>query len=482
MAERIIGREAQIEQLKKYVNSDRSEFIAVYGRRRVGKTFLIRNAFAGKFSFSVTGIHNASKAEQLVNFAVALQKYSGTEQIQIDKSWVLAFHRLATYLETLRKGPKVVFIDELPWMETHKSGFVNALENFWNGWASARGDIKLIVCGSATSWIISNIIRSRGGLHNRVTHKMLVEPFHLKECEEYFKAYKFDMTKDHIAECYMVMGGVPYYMSLMDRGLSLAENIDMLFFQKNAELENEFNELYNSLFRNPAPYISIIEALASKGTGFTRKELIEKTALADNGGFSMMLEELELCGFIRSYLPYENFRGYRDQGKRIKRNTLYQLIDFYTIFYYAFLKGKRFRDSKFWESSYNEPVLNIWRGIAFEKLCLYHEREVKRALGIEGIQSNVCSWLSKDSQPKVQIDMIIDRKDNALNLCEMKYTAKDFVIDKKYYENLTNKLETFREESMTRKSIIMTMITNHGVAHNRYREIVRRQVLLKDLF
>lgn len=269
MEQRLIGREAELKLLNEYINSDRSEFIAVYGRRRVGKTFLIRKAVEDHFAFFMTGMNGVAKGEQLVNFSISLQKYTHSTTLQTFKSWLLAFYALSQYIETLPEGKKVIFIDELPWMDTAKSGFIPALENFWNSWAVLRNDIKLIVCGSATSWMINNLIRNRGGLHNRLTHHLIVKPFTLHECEEYFKAYHFGYSRKQISECYMVMGGIPYYLSMMDKSKSLAQNIDQLFFAANAELKDEFNDLYRALFKKSADHIAVVTALATKGMGMT---------------------------------------------------------------------------------------------------------------------------------------------------------------------------------------------------------------------
>lgn len=479
---KLIGRSEQVKELRKYVDSSQSEFIAVYGRRRVGKTFLIRETFQNKFSFSVSGIHGGSKREQLTNFAIALQRYANTEEIHVRDSWLLAFHDLTKYLEKLPEGPKILFIDELPWIETHKSGFVRALENFWNGWASARDDIKLIICGSATSWIINKIIRNRGGLHNRVTHRMLVSPFHLKECEEYFKAYDFAYTKKQIAECYMAMGGIPYYLSLMDNSVSVAQNIDKLFFSDNGELRDEFHELYASLFKNSLPYINIVEGLAKKGIGLTRKEIIETTKLDDNGSLSTMLEELELCGFIRRYKPFRKAVDKRKSGKRNESDSIYQLIDFYTIFYFKFLQNRDSDNSNFWVQNYSSPKLNTWKGLAFEQLCLYHDLEIKRVLGISGIQSSICSWYCRTEESSCRIDLVINRGDDAINLCEMKYCDGEFRIDKSYYENLENKLWRFRQATGTEKALILTFVTSHGLLKNKYSHLVQSSVELVQLF
>lgn len=481
MAEKLIGREDQVSELREYAASPRSEFIAVYGRRRVGKTFLVRKTFDDKFAFYITGMHGASKLEQLSNFALTLQRYTGSEKTEVPSNWVFAFDALAKYLENAGEGKKILFFDELPWMETQKSGFISALENFWNSWAVLRNDILLIVCGSATSWIINNIIRNRGGLHNRVTHQMRVEPFHLKECEQYFKAFGFRMSRMQIAEAYMVMGGIPYYFSLMNPKKSLTQNIDALFFNSGSTLYDEFNNLYRSLFKNYRLYIKIVESLATKGYGLTRKELINRTGLPDNGNLSIMLEELELCGLIRSYQPYEKSNVTATLGRRAKNGTIYQLVDFYTIFYFKFLKDRP-QEENTWSFYYNDPKLNAWRGITFEKLCFYHYRQIKETLGISGISTRLYSWRSSEKNPGAQIDMIIDRKDDAINICEMKFSRREFKIDKKYFENLENKIETFTEETGTSKNIIMTLVTTQGLGLNQYSDIIQSQITLDNLF
>ena len=354
MKQNLIGREAEAAKLEKCLNSQRSEFIAIYGRRRVGKTFLVRKVCGDKFTFFVTGMYNTSKTDQLTNFAVAIQRYFNTESITVEKNWILAFNVLSHHIEGLPEGKKIIFIDELPWMDNAKSGFIPALENFWNSWASLRDDIKLIVCGSATSWMISNLINSKGGLHGRLTHQILVEPFSLYDCERYFKHYGFRFSRRQIAECYMVMGGIPYYFSMMDRSLSLAQNIDHLFFGDDSELRDEFSSLYRALFKKPEPYIAVVTTLAQVGKGLTRREILTRSSLTDNGFFSRMLEELEQCGFIRSYLPFGNQPS--ASGDRLPKETLFQLTDFFTMFYFSFIAKNRFHDSQFWSQDRKSVV------------------------------------------------------------------------------------------------------------------------------
>ena len=437
MEQKLVGREVELEDLNKYLNSERSEFIAVYGRRRVGKTFLIRKAVKDHFAFFMTGMHGVGKSEQLVNFSIALQKYTHSATLQTFKSWLLAFYGLEQYLESLPHGKKVIFIDELPWIDTAKSGFIPALENFWNSWAVLRNDIKLIVCGSATSWMINNLI------HNR--------------------------------------GGIPYYLSMMDKSKSLAQNIDQLFFAENAELKGEFDELYRALFKKSTDHIAVVTTLANKGIGMTRQELVKSSGLTDNGAFSTVLEELEQCGFIRLYEPFSTSTRMSGDSRQ-KRNTLFQLIDFYTLFYFKFIKHNKYQDSHFWSSSQNTPMHHTWIGLSFEMLCLNHIESIKQSLGISGVQTIVCSWRSNKTEKGAQIDLLIDRKDETINLCEIKFYNGPFEISKEYEEKLQNKISTFLEETKTKKSLILTFITSFGIKENKHSDIVQKQITMDDLF
>lgn len=466
--------------LKEYVNSGRSEFIAVYGRRRVGKTFLVRQTFQNDFAFYFTGSENSPLKSQLTTFAVAMQRYSHSELV-VPQNWILAFAQLAQYLEKLPNGPKIIFIDELPWLETPKSGFISALENFWNSWASARNDIKLIVCGSATSWMINNIINDRGGLHNRTTHRMLVNPFTLTECELYFKTFGFGFSRNDIAECYMVMGGIPYYMSFLRKDMSLAQNIDKLFFSSTADLDGEFNNLYRSLFKKSDDHVKIVTALAEKRKGLTRQEILKATGLTNNGKFSEMLTELVQCGFIREYFPFGSDSN--RLNKKASSNSLFQLVDFYTLFYFDFICSNKFRDEHYWTSQLNTPLHTAWSGLAFERLCMDHIKQLKSALGILSVLTNQCVWHSANrGVGGAQIDLLIDRADNTVNVCEMKYTNGAYTIDHEEQEKLQNRLNTFRTETKTTKTLLLTMITNCGLVENQNSGNVQVKVTLNDLF
>lgn len=481
MSRLFIGREKEQQQLREYLNSDHSEFIAVYGRRRVGKTFLIQHVVGNEYAFYVAGMHQVPMSAQIENFMQGIHHVGKRSR---PKSWFEAFVALQDYLLSLPEGRKIVFIDEMPWMDTPRSNFISGLEHFWNSWASWRDDIKLIVCGSATSWIINNLIKNRGGLHNRVTHKIPLKPFTLKECQDYFLACGFRLSPRQIAEYYMVFGGVPFYLSKMNRGEGVAQNIDRLLFAEEGELRGEFSVLYNSLYKDATKHIKIVTALASRGMGLTRQQLLEKTKMPDNGKFSTILEELESCGFIRCYDPFVSETAPRRHHRvmRHRPNSLYQLVDPFTLFHYQVMLKTNTRDENYWSNHQNTPVYNTWSGLAFEMLCLNHSEQIKRILGISGISSNVLSWFGKVTDRSVQIDMLIDRSDRTINLCEMKFYNKPYALTAKDEDDLEAKVSTFISATGTNKNVILTMITCKGLERNEHAEIVQKELVLDELF
>lgn len=468
---KIIGRKYEQKELGQYFESKSSEFVAIYGRRRVGKTFLVRAYFNNTFDFQLTGLANVNMSQQLVNFHFAIQN-AGFHDATVPKNWLYAFHQLIELLEQSTSRRKVIFLDEMPWMDTPKSDFVPALEHFWNSWASARTDILLIACGSSTSWMLNKLINNKGGLHNRITKRLKIEPFTLRECAEYLDSFGITWDKYQITECYMAIGGIPFYWSLLKKGISLAQNIDLLFFNENGTLQNEFKNLYAALFRNSEKYIQLVELMSRKSSGLSRSELISMTKEKSGGGLSKMLEDLEYGGFIRSY---------QFIGKKV-RDKIYQLTDFYTLFYFRFLRSKQTKNNNFWITMIDSPQHRTWSGYAFEQVCLAHVLQIKQSLGISGVHSNNYSWRSKESENGAQVDLLIDRNDSVINLCEIKFSIHTFTIDKKYAENLRNKIGTFKDETKTPKSVFLTFISTFGIKQNEYAGIVQAEVTMDDLF
>ena len=469
----IIGRKEEQKQLLSAAMSDNSELIAVYGRRRVGKTFLIRETFGYKFTFQHTGLANARTKDQLFSFAISLRDY-GYDDCPVPTSWLEAFSLLSHFLKNSTDEKKIVFLDELPWMDTPRSNFISAFEHFWNGWASARKDVVLIICGSATSWIINKVINDHGGLHNRVTQRIALQPFTLNECELFARGKGLELSRYQIAEGYMIFGGIPFYWNLLERGLSLSQNIDKLFFERNGKLSNEFNQLYASLFKSPEYYIEVVTALGEKKAGMTREEILDSIDKQSNGALSKVLDELEYCGFIRKYSSY---------GKKSKQ-AIYQLTDNYTLFYFKFIQQNKNNDEHFWSASIDSAMHRAWCGLAFERLCMAHTRQIKSSLGISGVMSNIYSWKKEadENTGGAQIDMLIDRNDQVVNICEMKYSLSEFSIDADYERNLRNKKSVFIEATKTRKAVHLTMVTTYGVRQNAYSGIVQSEITLDDLF
>ncbi len=469
--EQLIGRERETLLLNKYVNSKRGEFIAIDGRRRVGKTFLIRNHFHDTFDFYATGIIEGTMAEEMEAFNVALTNYG--HKGKKAKTWIEAFTFLAQLLKekaAQKSSPIIVFIDELPCLDTRNSGFIHALDFFWNSQGAWIDNIKFIVCGSATSWMIRNVINNKGGLHNRVTHEMHLRPFNLGQVEEYLKAINFKCSRLSILQLYSALGGVPYYLSLLDTEESVPDNIDRLFFSADAEMKKEYRRLFYSLYKNPETYISIINALASCKQGMTRKEIAEKLKTPNNGHLGDMLDDLIYCDFIRLYN-----NGTRQNG------GIYQLIDLYTLFYHQFCK-KKSTDIHYWRNLLGTPTQNTWYGLSFERVCLCHIQEIIHVLHLDTIHTEFYSWRSKTSSPGAQIDMVIDRADDNITICECKYSQGDYTLNKPEYQKLLYRSEAFRNETKCKKGIQFVIITTFGLGKNEYADITQRVVTLDDLF
>lgn len=468
--QKLIGREEEVGDLKNHYHSYKSEFVAIYGRRRVGKTFLVRTVFEGQLSFHLTGIANVGMKHQIGKFHAAVGQYfPDHSDLAPATDWFIAFQQL---IELLEKNPttskKVIFLDELPWLDTKGSNFLSALEHFWNSWASARDDILLIVCGSAASWMIKNLLKNRGGLHNRVTDRMKLEPFSLAETAKFFQYRNLSYNRYQIILLYMVFGGIPFYLEKIDPRKSAMQNINKLCFEQGAPFKDEYENLYASLFSKYERHLKVVEALAQKKKGLTRDEIVHISKLPSGGTLTKVLKELEESSFIRRYQPFT----------KKKQGHLYQLVDLYSLFYLNFIQEASPDDENFWTNAINTPLFHTWSGYAFEMVCLHHIKEIKQALGISGVQTAVASWHS----PQAQIDLLIDRKDQVINLCEMKFSAYPFTIDKKTAENLRNKMGRFREATGTNKALFLTMITTYGLANSPHKGMAQNDLDMGVLF
>lgn len=474
MAMHIVGRTREQDELRRYCESGRPEFVVVYGRRRVGKTFLVREYFNGSFAFRATGIARGSARMQLKAFCKELVRYGYEGESPAD--WVDAFYALRDLLESggakrdAASGRLVVFLDELPWLAGARGDFLAALELFWNGWASGQPDVVLVVCGSATSWIAKNLFSNHGGLHNRVTGRIYLEPFTLCECVDYFVSHDLVLSRNEVLESYMVFGGVPYYYDQFDRRLSVAQNVDRLCFYAHGQLRNEFNELFASLYRHADRHVAVVRALARSERGLTRSDVERASGVSGGGTLSKTLEELELSGFIRKYTDFS----------KPKNEAVFQLVDPFTLFWLRFVEGTS--NDHWWTENLQGARVRSWMGRAFELVCLLHVPQMLGALGTAGVSCSVCSWRSRRADPGAQIDLLIDRADGVINVCEMKYTHDLFAIDKSCDRALRHRCEAFLGETQTKKTLRVTLVTVYGVATGKYASVVQNVITAEDLF
>lgn len=475
----MIGREKETKELEKIYNSNKAELVAVYGRRRVGKTYLVDEVFQGRITFRHAGLSPADEESkglleaQLEHFNNSL-KLHGSEHKKKPKSWLDAFFMLEKLLQSIDNGTKqLVFLDELPWLDTPRSGFVRAFEGFWNTWGCHRKNLMVIICGSANSWMENELINNHGGLYGRVTHEIKLSPFKLSECEEYYKSRGISFSRYDIVQSYMIFGGIPYYMEYIDEGLSFAQNVDKAFFSKDARFKFEYDRLFESVFKRPDIMKAIVEYLYTRNMGYTRKKIAETLNIPDGGHLTKYLNSLTASNFIVKYVPF----GFS------KKEEFYKLTDPFCLFYLHFVKKQADTNSRFWQQNTAQPQVAAWRGLAFENVCFNHIDQIKDALGIRDVISSESAWTKKaDDDDGMQIDMLISRKDNVINMCEIKFYSDDFVVNKEYYRTIQRRIEALLSIIPRKMSVYSTLITTYGLKKNEYSGVFAKTITFDDLF
>jgi predicted AAA+ superfamily ATPase len=482
----IVGRDEELKILEEVYESSEPQFLAVYGRRRIGKTYLISEFFKPKGTyFEITGMQEGSLKEQLFRFAYEFSRqFNEDTPIAPPQSWTHALILLHQAIEKVEEGRKIIlFFDEIPWLASRRSGFLSALEHLWNRYLSRRANLILVICGSSASWVIKNVINNRGGLYGRVTKKMCLLPFTLAETEKYLRSRRIDLDRKQIIDLYMAIGGVPKYLSYVQGEKSAAQTINALCFSLKGELHHEFHNLYRSLFTNHEYHIAIVRALAKTSGGLSREELLKQAKLSSGGSSSRTIEELIDAGFL-IYVPSFHQK---------KKGGTYRLIDEYSLFYLTWMEhlsqiSMENGDADFWMKKYGSSQWKAWSGCAFESLCFKHIQNIKKALGIAGISTLQSGWRylpkpSADQDQGAQIDLVIDRADRCINLCEMKFSDSEFVIDKSYGEKLKAKKRIFKDQTKTKKALFTTLVTSYGVKKNGHSlGIVDAQLTMDALF
>jgi uncharacterized protein len=456
----MVGRTKEIGLMNSFLESEESDLLVVTGRRRVGKTFLIRQVYQEHLVLDFTGTKNTEAANQLEKFRDKLAEYSSEFNDKIiPENWANAFKYLREYLENLRKSKKkkVIFLDEVPWIDSHKSGFLEELQYWWNNWA-VNQNILVVLCGSATSYIVKKIFNDKGGLHNRVTKKIHLLPFTLAECQDMLVKKGINYSTYDLLQLYMMLGGIPFYIMQVEKGESPAQAVQRICFSVDGLLNAEFENLYAALFDNYENHVSVVKALASKWQGLTRSEIVKLSKFNDGGGLSRILNDLETCSFITKVPPLLN----------IKKDSIYRLTDEYSLFYFAFIEGRNSAANNNWLQRHTtEHVFKIWQGYAFENLCLKHVEAIKIALGISGMYTTTHSYFAKKTieSPGMQIDMIINRSDNVINLCEIKFYSDQVTVTEDMANTLRKRRSRFIELSGTKHTVFNTLISTFG--HNK---------------
>lgn len=485
MEKQIVGRQAEIETLSKILHSEEAEFLAIYGRRRIGKTYLIRQYFrqANCTFFEVTGKRKGSLKAQLATFKSAFEKvFLRGYEIAPLQSWQRAFDMLTDTLKKTSKHEKIIlFFDELPWLVTRRSQLMQTLDHVWNTEWSELPNVKLIVCGSAASWMLKHFIYTKGGLHNRITARINLRAFTLQEVKNYLIYRNIHLNNQQIVELYMATGGVPFYLNSVEKGLSAAQNINNLCFTKEGILFEEFNKLYQSLFDKSEMHIEIIRAIAAHREGASLEQILHKAPHATSGGaFKERLDELESSGFIQGFSPYEAH----------KKGTYYKIYDEYTYFYLQWIEGFRpqilSEELNIWVKVSQTPRWHNWAGYAFESICFKNITNIRKSLGLEAILAKTASFRytpKSKTEKGIQIDLLFDRADKVITLCEIKYCVGKFTIDKNYAENLANKLQMFRHITQTTKQIFLVLITPFGLNRNEYSDrLVFKEITMDEFF
>ena len=474
----IIGRKQEIRELQRIYNLNEARLVAVYGRRRVGKTFLVRELFKEQFVFYHTGVSPVElKGKSLIQaqlraFASTLRDF-GFKAPHLPKDWSEAFLFLRQHLTERRAGGRmVVFIDEMPWLDTPHSGFITAFEHFWNSWASGVDELMLIVCGSASSWIKDNLINSAGGLYDRVGCEMQLSPFTLGETEQLLVNNSVSLGRYDITEVYMATGGIPYYLNYLQPGLSASQQIDLLFFNKKAKLKDEYERLFQSTFANPDHSRRIVEILCVRHAGFSRDEISTKIGISGKN-LTRLLHSLEAGDFIAKYHPFA----------KSKREQHYRLTDHFCRFWIEQVMDKN-RSDNYWHANHISNAFHAWRGIAFEELCLSHIAQIKTALKIAGVATEESAWVVKGSDEKsgAQIDLVIKRSDNIVNLCEMKCCQDEYQVTKEEEMKVRGRITAIMEHLKKRQSLNVTLVTNFGLKHGIHSGIFSNVIVLDDLF
>ena len=480
---KFVARKEELLTLKTEFSKKESSFIAIYGRRRIGKTELINHFLSQQDGvlFSVTGAYDVGLKAHLANFSNKLALVFGCTEEKFT-SWDKAFWALQNELRNsqLPEGGKIsIFIDELPWLaEMKDNGFKGALSLFWNDFASKRDDIFLVVCGSATAWIIRHIIDDYGSLSNRITTQIHLDVFTLSESKIFLEQQGHKgLSHKTVVDYYMVLGGVAHYLTLLNKDLSFVQNINRLFFAKNGILRTEYNRLFRSLFKNHQVHEKIVDSLSIGWSGQSLAELGKRKGLTKGAALSNALKELEASNLLVKRYRY---------GQK-KRDVLYSIRDPFIYFYNKWIKSVSQLDfisnPNYFLAVYKSQSYKSWCGFAFENIAHQHILAIKKALGIAGVITKNHYWRANNTVSKgAQIDILLERADDVINIIECKYHNTPFTINKRYAAELENKETIFIENTGFNGSVQIVMLSSAGLKENAYSQSILSRSLDLGIF
>ena len=489
----IIARKREKQILESVLRSKSSELVCVYGRRRIGKTYLVRNFFEScdnVIYFELTGQKQESGEYAPLKYQLANFKYQFERTFDRDipqpTSWQNAFTVLRKETERFKDSTSklILFFDELPWLCSPRSGFFEALDQAWNTTFERQPNVKVIVCGSAASWMLKKIIHAKAGFSRRITHKIRLTLFSLKETKEYLLFKGFDLSSRSVAEIFMMLGGIPYYLNFMSPHKSIYQNIEDECFDINGRLVDEYAIIFNSLFKNSENHKKVVEYIASKHKGVLLEELTGKFSSLKGGSLSRILDNLVSSSFIKKTPPlYNEAKG-----------TIYRLIDEFVLFHLKWIKPAprsifESPSTLYFQNRAQSNSFKSWRGFAFERLCLKHEYQIRQSLGIHKILSIPSMVYFYDQQGKrsSQIDLLFERADNVISICEIKHSESEYELTKADVNSLMRKKEDLRRylalKKKTQKDIHIVYVTTNGVYLNKYFHQLQPSVVkLDDLF
>jgi len=489
----IIARKKEKKVLADILWSKSAELLAIYGRRRVGKTFLVRNFFESLDNviyFEMAGQKQESGEYaplkyQLGNFKYQFER-TFSKEIQVPQSWQEAFNILKKEVDRFDDAnvKLILFFDELPWLCSPKSGFFEALDQAWNTSFERQHNVKVIVCGSAASWMLKKIVHAKAGFSRRITHKIQLPPFSLKETKEYLTFKGFDLSLMSIAEIYMIFGGIPYYLNFMNPHKSIYQNIEDECFDISGRLVDEYHLVFDSLFNHSNNHKKIVEFIASRQKGVLLKELTKQFSSLKGGSLSRIIDNLVGSSFIKKTAPLYNE----------KKGTTYRIIDEYILFYLKWIKSApqsiiESPNTLYFQSIAQKNAYSSWKGFAFERLCLKHEYQIRKALGIHKILTMPSMVYFYDEQGKrsSQIDLLFERADRVITICEMKYSETEYSLKKSDIKSMMHKKKDLRRylsaKKKGQKDIHICYITSNGVKHNQnFYELQPSVLHLNDLF